>query len=135
MSWTDPFGLEVQECRRPLNLPHSDKLPPHTFVYSTQSGTGYGLGPKNDWWGAWAAESGKPVPGTIEHDNPYDASGRLRPQYSCSKVSDDKCFEDCVNRRAREASQHPPNYQLGAYQCDTWALDIERRCGQECKKK
>ncbi len=133
-NWIDPFGLEVQECRRPLSAPGTGDTP-HTFVYSTQSGRGYGLGPKNLWWSFSAAESGQVVPGKIEFDYPYDASGKLKPQYSCSKISDDKCFESCVNRKATDASRHPPGYQLGVYQCDTWANDIERQCRQECKGK
>jgi RHS repeat-associated protein len=135
VNWIDPFGLEAQECRRPLNLPFSGNLPPHTFVYSTQSGTGYGLGPKNNGWAAWGAESGKPVPGNIEKDYPYDPSGKLKPNYQCSKVTDDKCFEDCVNQKPLDATRSPPSYQFGAYQCDTWANDIERQCRQQCKKK
>ena len=135
VNWIDPFGLEVQECRRPLNLPLSNHLPPHTFLYSTQSGTGFGLGPKNDAWGAWAAESGGTVPGNIEKDYPYDPSGKLKPQYSCSKYSDDKCIEDCINQKSINATQNPPSYQLGVYQCDTWANDIERQCTQQCNRR
>ncbi len=136
VNWIDPFGLEVQECRRPLNgMPFNSHLPPHTFVYSTQKGTGYGLGPKNNWDAAWAAESGKAVPGNIEKDYPYDPSGKLKPNYQCSKVSDDKCFEDCVNQKSLDATRNPPSWQLGVYQCDTWANDIERQCRQQCKGK
>lgn len=136
VNWIDRFGLEVQECRRPLNgIPLNSHLPPHTFLYSTQSGEGYGLGPKNNWDAAWAAESGKAVPGNIEKDYPYDPSGKLKPSYQCRKVSDNSCFEDCVNQKSRDASRNPPSYQLGKYQCDTWANDIERQCRQQCKGK
>jgi hypothetical protein len=131
VNWIDPFGLEVQECRRPLSLPKSQNLPPHTFLYSTQSGKGYGLGPKPGWdtLTPWSK-----VPGNIERDYPYDPSGKLKPNYQCSKVSDDKCFEDCVNQKAQDAARKPPSYDLGTYQCDTWANDIERQCTQQCKK-
>jgi len=134
VNWIDPFGLEVQECRRPLkNIPFNNHLPPHTFLYSTETGTGYGLGPKNNWWNFSAAESGQPVPGKIENDYPYDSSGKLKPNYQCGKVSDNQCFEDCVNQKSRDATKNPPSYQFGAYQCDTWANDIERQCRQQCK--
>ena len=130
VNWIDPFGLEVQECRRPVNAPGAGDTP-HTFVYSTQTKTGYGLGPKPGWdiLSPWSR-----VPGSIEHDYPYDPSGKLKPHYDCSKVSDDKCFEDCVNRKAKDATRRPPSYNLGVYQCDTWVNDIERQCRQECKK-
>jgi hypothetical protein len=121
--------------RARVSLPLSSNLPPHTFVYSTQSGTGYGLGPRNNGWAAWGAESGRPVPGNIEKDFPYDPSGKLKPNYQCSKISDDKCFEDCVNQKSLDATRNPPSYQLGSYQCDTWANNIERQCRQQCKKK
>ena len=133
-NWIDPLGLEVQECRRPLSFDPTGDLPPHTFLYSTQSGKGYGLGPKNMGGGLWSAETGKPVHGTIELDYPYDPSGKLRPKFSCSKYSDDDCIERCVNRKSKEAMEHPPNWQIGNYQCDTWANDIEQQCTKECKK-
>ena len=47
VNWIDPFGLEVQECRRPIKVPGAST--PHTFLYSTESGTGYGLGPASGW--------------------------------------------------------------------------------------
>jgi RHS repeat-associated protein len=131
VNWIDPFGLEVQECRRPLSIPHSDNLPPHTFVYSTESGKGYGLGPKSGWdiLTPWSK-----VPGNIELDYPYDTNGKLKPHYQCTKVSDDNCFEKCVNEKAQDATKKPPSYDLGTYQCDHWAADIERQCRQQCKK-
>ena len=131
--WTDPFGLEVLECRRPLNVPGVST--PHTFLYSTDSGIGPGLGPKNDWWAAWATESGRAVPGTIEEDYPYDPSGKTKPHYECQKISDDQCFEACVNEKASDAMSNPPKWQMGTYQCDTWVNDIERQCRQQCKKR
>jgi uncharacterized protein RhaS with RHS repeats len=133
VNWIDPFGLEVQECRRPVRAPFAGDTP-HTFVYSTQTGTGYGLGPKNNVWGAIDTLSGGKVPGGIERDYPYDPSGKIKPQYSCSTYSNDRCFENCINRRALDATRTPPSYQLGVYQCDTWANDIERQCTKECKK-
>jgi RHS repeat-associated protein len=110
VNWIDPFGLEVQECRRPLSLPKSQNLPPHTFLYSTQGGKGYGLGPKPGWdiLTPWSK-----VPGNIERDYPYDPSGKLKPNYQCSKVSDDKCFEDCVNQKAQDATKKAPKLRPG----------------------
>jgi len=127
VNWIDPFGLEVQECRRPLKVPGVDT--PHTFLYSTESGTGYGLGPASGW--DFSSMFG-PVPGNIEKDYPYDPKGKLKPHYSCQKVSDNQCYEKCVNRRALDTTRHPPGYWLGRYQCDTWANDIESQCKQEC---
>jgi RHS repeat-associated protein len=135
LNWIDPFGLEVQECRRPLSFDFSGDLPPHTFIYSTDTGTGWGLGPKNLWWAFSGAESGKPVPGEIELDFPYDPSGKLKPGYQCDKVSNDHCFEECVSEKYLEIAPEPPMYWLGHYQCDTFALDIERQCSQKCKNK
>jgi RHS repeat-associated protein len=129
VNWIDPFGLEVQECRRPLKVP--GVTTPHTFLYSTDSGTGYGLGPASGWD---ALTPWSRVPGSIEKDYPYDPSGKLKPHYECSKVSDDNCFEKCVNQKAQDATRKPPSYNLGVYQCDTWANDIERQCTQQCKK-
>ena len=83
---------------------------------STKTGTGYGLGPKPGW--DWLAPFG-PVPGAIEIDEPYDANGKLKPQYECTTISKDKCVEDCVNRRAINATRHPPHFELGVYQCNT----------------
>jgi RHS repeat-associated protein len=127
VNWIDPFGLEVQECRRPIKVPGAST--PHTFLYSTESGTGYGLGPASGWdFSSWFG----PVPGNIEKDYPYDPNGKLKPNYSCQKVSDNQCYEKCVNRRSLDATRHPPGYWLGRYQCDTWVNDIERQCKQEC---
>jgi RHS repeat-associated protein len=129
-NWVDPFGLEVQICQRPLNSKAFSDYP-HTFVYSTNTKTGYGLGPKPGW--DYLTPLSK-VPGTIERDSPYDPSGKIRPQYQCNAVSKDKCVEDCANRKALDATRKPPSYQLGTYQCDTWANDIVRQCNQECRK-
>ncbi len=129
-NWIDPFGLEVQECRRPVKAPFAGDTP-HTCLYSSQTGTCYGLGPKPGWddLTPWSR-----VPGNIEHDYPYDPSGKLKPKNSCSAISNDPCFENCVNRKAQEQTKKPPSYNLGVYQCDTWANDIENQCRQECKK-
>jgi hypothetical protein len=129
VNWIDPSGLEIQECRRPIRFPGTGDTP-HTFLYSTETGTGYGFGPANDWW--FPVSFLVPVPGGIEHDYPYDSNGKLKPNYSCRKVSENQCFEDCVIRKSAETAEDPPLYELGVYQCDTWAADIERQCKEEC---
>src|SRR5689334_10764904 len=60
---TDPFGLEVQECLRPLHGPKPLNKYPHTLLYSTDTDTGFGLGPKSGW--DLLTPLGK-VPGIIE---------------------------------------------------------------------
>jgi hypothetical protein len=130
VNWIDPFGLEVQECRRPLNAPLSGDTQ-HTFLYSTDAGTGWGLGPRHGW--DWLSPFGS-VPGDIENDFPYGPNGKMKPNYECITVSRDKCFENCVRQKAIDATRKPPYYDLGNYQCDTWAADIERQCRLKCGK-
>jgi RHS repeat-associated protein len=127
-NWDDPFGLQVQICQRPLNFSPAKNYP-HTFLYSTQSGTEYGLGPKNGWDALTPLGS---VPGQIEKDFPYGPDGKLKKNNSCNTVSTNSCVESCVNRKAIEQTKKPPLYELGTYQCDTWADDILRQCKKEC---
>ena len=131
LNWVDPLGLDVQICLRPMSGPPPFSDYPHTFLYSTNAKTGYGLGPKPGWevLTPWMK-----VPGQIENDYPYDSSGRIKPQNQCTTESTDKCVEDCANRKARDATRRPPGYKLGTYQCDTWANDLLRQCKQECGK-
>jgi hypothetical protein len=75
------------------------------------------------------------VPGKIELDYPYDPSGKLKPHYSCDKVSSNQCYESCVNRKRKELTPKPPDFWLSHNQCDQFANDIERQCSLECKNK
>jgi uncharacterized protein RhaS with RHS repeats len=133
-NWIDPLGLEVRECRRPVAAPGAGDTP-HTFLYSTTAGKGFGLGPASGARGA-VATLGISVKGKIEFESPYETSGKMKPKYECSTVSTDTCFENCVNRKANEAAANPPDYRIGKkhYQCDDWVSDIERACAKECKK-
>lgn len=49
LNWIDPLGLDVQICLRPMSGPPPFSDYPHTFLYSTNTKTGYGLGPKPGW--------------------------------------------------------------------------------------
>jgi RHS repeat-associated protein len=81
VSEADPLGLEVQVCVRPLSGPKPLSNYDHTFLYSTNTQTGYGLGPKPGWdvLTPWTK-----VPGEIEKDYPYDSSGRIEPHNQCN---------------------------------------------------
>jgi uncharacterized protein RhaS with RHS repeats len=125
---TDPFGLEVQRCQRPVKV--APKFP-HDFLYSTEAKEGWGLGPSGGW--AIVSPLGC-VPGKIEKDEPYDGNGKLKPNYSCNKVSDNSCVERCLIRKAGEHTKKPPKYCLGKYQCQHWADDILDQCQKECTK-
>ena len=82
-----------------------------------------------------ATALGKCVAGRIEYENPFDNKGKLKPGYSCFPVSKDKCYEKCVNDIGNAARKNPPCYQMGHYQCDTWAADTEQQCLTKCSKK
>ena len=128
-NWTDSFGLEVKECRRPVHAPGAGDTP-HTCVYSSETGTCYGLGPKGgfDILTPWTR-----VPSTIEKEKPYDDKGKLKPGYSCdAPISNDSCYEKCINKFGNSKPQRW--YNLGEYQCDHWANDIEKQCRQQCNK-
>jgi len=94
VNWIDPFGLEVQECRRPVRAPGAGDTS-HTYLYSTETGKGYGFGPASDWW--FPVSTVHSVPGGIEYNYPYDPSGKLKPGHSCQKVSDNQCFESALS--------------------------------------
>jgi len=125
LNWTDPFGLDTEVCVRPVTFPGLDNYS-HTFLYSTEATTGYGLTTPPGWV---PLVPFVPVPGRIEKDFPFGPDGKIKKNYQCNTVSKDKCVESCVNRKALE---RPPHYYLGHYQCDTWAYDILRQCKNEC---
>jgi hypothetical protein len=75
----------VQECRRPLAAPGAGDTP-HTFVYSTQAGKGFGLGSASGR--GLGAALGISVKGTIELDYPYDDKGKLKAKVFMFKNPD-----------------------------------------------
>jgi RHS repeat-associated protein len=124
--FTDPLGLEVQLCHRPMQ--HAEKYT-HTYLYSTGAMEGWGLAAS--WW--WAPITPfKCVPGIIEPDKPYNDEGRLKPGHQCTRSDKDPCVERCVIRKAREQTQRPPRYCLGRYQCQDWAEGTLKECRVEC---
>ncbi len=126
--WTDSFGLDVLRCERPVKAPGAHDVP-HTFLFSTQSNAGWGLTTASGWW-IPSTILGQSVPGKLEPDNPFSSpGGPYKPGFSCSNVSKDKCVEKCVNENFKPPF---PNFQLGVYQCDTWADDVVRRCKKAC---
>ncbi len=70
ISRTDPFGLEVQLCSRPLNgVPLSGFLNiPHVFIY-TPLLKGVGFGPKGPNF------PGFPDAGQMDREDPFDRNG------------------------------------------------------------
>lgn len=131
VTFADPSGLDTQLCTRPLkNTGGSTRLPPHMLLYSTQAKKGAGLGPK-EGWGVLMDR-----PGTIEWEEFYNPDGTPKPGYSCTTVSRKQCIEDCVMKRLREDTYVPPNYRVGKYQCDQYAMDVLNYREQvKCKKK
>lgn len=134
--WTDPSGEKVLECHRPIavHIPFMDQQPEHTFLYSTEAKQGYGLTTKNGWgtWSTIITYDSACVPGAIEADTPFNDDGKLKAGYSCSTVSEDKCYESCVNKRATSDKKKPPCYMLGEHQCDTWVHEVEQECQVAC---
>lgn len=127
----DPLGLDTQVCHRPLNGMPSET---HTYLYSTDVGQGWGLGPKSSSPISMARMPFMCVPGTIENDAPYDASGKLKSGHQCTQTEKSACVERCVVRKATEATKQPPRYCLGSYQCQDWAEETLRTCRAECRK-
>jgi hypothetical protein len=56
----------------------------------------------------------------------------MKPGYWCFTVSENQCFEDCVNRQAASAKKNPPCYQFGGHQCNDWVNEVEQVCVQSC---
>jgi RHS repeat-associated protein len=134
LQWADPSGLDVLRCERPLNIPVGRNLACHTFLFSTQSNSGWGLTAASGSGSVWTFGTGGSVPGKLEPDNPFPPGqpqviGRYKPGYSCSDVSKNECVEKCVNSNFKPPF---PNYQLARYQCNDWADDVLHRCKKAC---
>jgi RHS repeat-associated protein len=126
---TDPSGLDVLFCERPLNnVPKAKDLPPHSLLFSTNEQAGGGLGPKKGM-GVLGAS-----PGQIEWENPYDSNGHMKAGYSCGTVSRDNCVEKCVIKRLKSDSKNPPKYKVGDHQCSQYTEDVMSSCESECRR-
>jgi len=133
ISASDPLGLDVLLCSRPMNgIPGSRLLNlPHIFIY-TPLMKGVGFGPKGPNF------PGFPDAGQIEREDPFDPNHNLKPNNSCPVVSKSKCFEDCVNDELKKAISNPPPIfkvaplRLGGFQCSDFADQILKTCNRKC---
>jgi len=107
---------------------------PHPVVYSSKARKGYGFSPKE------LQIPGLPVTGQVVEEDPYDASGNVKPGYQCSTRSTRDCVEQCVLDEMPYQMAGPPNYStaarwMGGNQCTDWAEGILRMCEQKCSGK
>ena len=133
---TDPFGLEIFMCTKPLHalggtgLRTGPDIPGnplyHQFICVPDGNGGTSCGGQDRAKGPFGP--GKPS------DDKYD-------EKQCKKVDDDKCVEQCSLRKISDPNR--PNYWLfggggrnaGSYNCQQWADKALRDCQAECRAK
>jgi len=98
---TDPTGLIVQKCFRPLRNAFTNY-----HQYLVVDGVPYG----------YFQDS------TVRRTDPLSGWG-----VHCVTITDDPCKEKCVKDRIR--SFNPPPYGLPIYNCYSWVSDILSSCG------
>ncbi|HEX9062334.1 MAG TPA: RHS repeat-associated core domain-containing protein [Clostridia bacterium] len=115
LRFTDPFGLDVQDCYRPLD---SVFWPLQYHRYLWIDGIGVGLTTADGSLGITT------TPGRLKPDNATSGWG-----VHCVPVPATECQKECLKRERDRDDINPPNYNLYSYNCHTWVSDIFNRCG------
>lgn len=120
--FTDPTGLLLLDCTRPLQGPLSNTPGRHRFIWRDGRTYGFcsqgqntrifGTGPG----GACPAEA----PDTLQ-----------KASTSCEAVMTDPLTEQCVEKVGQDlmTDANPPSYNLRTNNCQDWATEAFRRCG------
>ena len=127
MVLTDPWGLKVWKCTRPLDKKPGKKAPPvvnHQYNCVTLSNGSIKCDSTNAPPG-WPQTGGPGVP-SKSSDDYYDKN-------SCKEVDDDKddCFERCLEKKWKKAR---PTYAIGPFgtDCQEYTNDTFEDCEKEC---
>ncbi len=128
--FTDPEGLQVYQCHRPMRL-GSKKLEsiPHALLYTPKCDQSYSFGPVVPPFGM----------GHVDPDEkPFDPDGGTKPGYQCTLESKSPCMENCLCKQI-DKDKFNPNlvYALGpkgrpGYQCNDAVDKVLEMCRDSC---
>jgi RHS repeat-associated protein len=126
---TDPSGLEVRQCRRPVR---GNEWADHQWLCVSRADGGWDCGgqhpdrnqTRSDWMSWWPTDGA-----AYPH--------RYGPKMCSSKVdpsSDSKCFDECVRRNVN--SPRRPSFAIGPLgtDCQEWKDEVIAICVMECGK-
>ena len=122
LNFTDPTGLTVLDCTRPLKHPLRFVGARHRFISINRATYGFCAR------GEDARLGGTPPGGAC----PPEAPDILElASTRCEEVTTDALTERCLEKVGQDlmADANPPGYSLRSYNCQDWASQAFRRCG------